>query len=263
MIAGKVIYIEAIIYNYFLLDCITVYIQKLKKFKILYSQNIYTMKLNNFAYRFKKARNKHGIKSFPRLIFKKILLVVRDKWRLLFNYYNYVFIYDGEPPRVILPEGITIKFYDKLEKIPKEALQKMIDEMGGKTIDWLNSEFKAGSTLWLLFINDAFIVRQLVRYGKFFDKWFLPLNDMDFVFMAGSTFPEYRGQGLIGILTNYQMSHLMRNGGKPFADCKVWNKSSRRFLEKIGFRRIKTMKNYWEGNGTKDKILTFMNKLLK
>ena len=225
-----------------------------------YVRNI--MKIKNFIRRISKEKKIHGLHSIPKLIASKIYIKIRKKYRLLFNDHNHVWVYDDEPIKVILPEEITIKSFEKIESIPKEAFNKMKEELGDTTKDWLNAEFREGSILWLLFVNNEFAVRQFIRYGKYFNTWFLPLNEKDFVFMAAGTFPEYRGKSLNPILKRYIMHNEMKNGGKAYVDCKVWNKSAISALKKNNFRYLKTMKNYWEGNSIKDRVATFKNKLL-
>ena len=221
------------------------------------------MKVASIINRFKKAKNKHGISGLPKQINTRIRITMKNKWRSVFNDYNHVWVCDERQSETILPEGITIEHYQKLEEIPRKAVDKMVEELGDSASEWLNKEFSEKSVLWLLYVNGEFVARQFIRHGKYFDKWFIPIRDKDYVFMAAGTFPEFRGQGLSPLLKRAIMYHETRNGGLAYVDCKVWNQPAIRALKKNNFRHLATMRNYWEGDSVKERIKIAFKKLVK
>jgi hypothetical protein len=221
------------------------------------------MTVREFMERLKRARAKRGAWALPKLAIEKLRRAIRARWQLLFNDKKHLFVFDGEPPQVSLSDGMVVERYDALEQIPNEVMDRMREELGDKVVEiWLETEFKEGSVLWILFVDDKFVVRQLTRRGKFIPKWYLPLAEEDFIFMAAGTFPEYRGRGLSPLLKRYILAQEMRTGVRVYGDVKASNVASMRALQKIGFRHIGIKKNYWEGNTLRERVAAVLRKIM-
>jgi hypothetical protein len=206
-------------------------------------------------------RDPQGRQQLRERVERKVRRTARDKWRVLTQDRNHVFVFDGEPPVVPLPDNTEIIRYDRIEDIPQHAIDKMIEEGGPDALEWIRKEFAAHSVLWLAYIGGEYASRQLTRRGNFFERWFFPINEKDFVFMAAGTFPEFRGRGLNPLLKRYIMSQEMQPGGRVLVDCKVWNDSSFRAIMKNGFQPVAVMRNYWDGDTPIERTKSLLNKV--
>ena len=71
-------------------------------------------------------------------------------------------------------------------------------------------------------------------------KWYVPLQDEDFVMYEMLTFTHHRGRGIILHIAGTAMQEYGIKGGTAYVDCHVWNHSSIRAIEKLGFEQIAT-----------------------
>lgn len=200
--------------------------------------------INQFIIKICKKIKDEGVFGFIKMSIDKTHISIRTFWRKTFLNKNHIYTLQKPVKDIELPYGLIIKKYSCVEELPVETIDALKNEMGSMVNNWLTEEFNKSATLWVGYINGEYVVRQWTRFGKDFDKWFIELNDEDYVFFASGTIPKWRGKGLMPRLGNYIMLERSYLNGDAYVDIKVWNKSAINARKKNGAKYVTTMKPY-------------------
>ncbi len=192
--------------------------------------------------RFAELYRKYGLWGLARRAVIKSGGWLRSVWRRLARNRNHVFVYEGPVGAAAMPEGLIVTRYTCLEEIPGQVLEGLIGFRGQHYPECVRQELTGNAVLWVGMINDEVVASQMTKLGHHIQKWFVPLDSRDLVIFGGSTEPTYFGRGIMPAMIQDHMANEIRGGGRAFADCKVWNKAAIRCIEKVGFRRLVTMK---------------------
>ncbi len=154
---------------------------------------------------------------------------------------HYVFMHLGpfDPP---INPSCSFASYERFDDIPDTVKDAIIANEGKASLENEKFEMKHGASMWVGFVEGQLAHIILIRYGKEFDRWFVHLDDQDIVMFRGRTYPEYRGQGILGTAIKHIMHILLQDGGKAFTDINVHNISSIRGILKFGFENIAKIK---------------------
>ena len=171
----------------------------------------------------------------------KVFIWLTRDYRQWFKNRNYVFEHRG-PIRPVMNtpcEVVKYECFDDIHKIVKETIQLY---GGERMLEIDRLEMDQDANMWVMFIDGQPVTMKFTRRGRYFKRWFVPLQDDDIVVFRGRTFPEYRGRGLHPALTRFMFQRILHEGQRAFTDCKIHNKSSIRAIQKNNWVRIATMK---------------------
>jgi hypothetical protein len=185
-----------------------------------------------------------GLVGLLKWIIDRLVVNTRNSWRMTFRNKNHIYTLKKPTSDTKLPFNIRIEHYTKTSDMPSNTISQLEEEMGQHVINWLDREFEQSATLWVGYIDDEYVVRQWTRFGMHFDKWFIELNDNDYVFFASGTIPKWRGNGLMPKLGNYIMRDPSYLEGNAYVDIKIWNSAAINARKKNGAKYVATMKPY-------------------
>ncbi len=171
----------------------------------------------------------------------KILRRLTRYYQKSFQNRHYVFEHRGPIGPVMNTPCEVVKYerFDDVHKIVKEAIQFYGEE---RTLERDRLQMDQDADMWVMFIDGRPVTMKFTRRGRYFKRWFVPLQDDDIVVFRGRTFPEYRGRGLHPALTRFMFKRILHEGQRAFTDCKIHNKSSIRAIQKNNWARVATMK---------------------
>jgi len=179
---------------------------------------------------------------FKRFIYKTYMIII-NSFRGIFLNYNYVFCCESLPGDAEALAGFSVSKYARANDIPPDIMNNLTREFGIESIE-VNTRLMAtkGCVLWVAFLHEAPACIALSRKGKHIPKWFVALDPEDIVIFRVNTLQACRGKGLSPALTRHIMRHELKDGGKAYWDCKIYNKPSIRAAEKAGFHCVAKMK---------------------
>ena len=173
---------------------------------------------------------------------KATLARVIYAWNRLARHRNHVFVCEPLTSGPPVPENLTIMRCGANEDIPEVLrlqLTSVHDDLWITDVVW---EQRHGAVLWLALVDAKYAASSMSRRGKHFARCFVPLDDDDVVIFRNWVAPAFRGRGLCPALMSRILCDEVLPGQRAFADCRVYNRSSIRSIEKAGFRRIATAK---------------------
>lgn len=128
--------------------------------------------------------------------------------------------------------------FEQFADVPELVRQAIVANQGEHALDKDEREIRDHSLMWVAIVDDKVCGIRHSRRGRYFSNWFVPLDDDDIVLFRGRTYPEFRGRGISPAMHRHIMHTELNASGRAFADCTVYNKSSRRSLEKSGFQLV-------------------------
>ncbi|NGP53696.1 GNAT family protein [Thioalkalivibrio sp. XN8] len=132
--------------------------------------------------------------------------------------------------------------YREIEVIPPPVAAAIVERESEAHFAQDLAEVQDGSVLWVATVNGAVAGVRHSRRGKQFRHWFVPIRENDMVIFRGRTYPEFRGQGISPSMHRHIMHSELAPEDRVYADCALYNKPSRRSLQKAGYHPIATMK---------------------
>lgn len=174
-------------------------------------------------------------------LFGKIMRRLLRYYRKWFQNRNHVFMHNG-PFELKKPKICETLRFDKFEDIPEYIRSVIIQKSGPQTLAGDRREMDHAAVMWAAIYDQTLAGVLFSRKGKDFRKWFVKLKDQDLILFRMRTYPEFRGRGIAPFLMCYAMHHSLADGYRAFIDCRVYNKSSIRAIEKSGFDLLSTMK---------------------
>lgn len=178
-----------------------------------------------------------GVRGLKIRIFRKL----RQFYQRRFRNRNYIFMKSG-PFEPAFNSPCEFARYDSFENIPDFVKESIVLNEGEKRLGSDRFEMNHGAIMWVGFINGNLATCILTRFGKYFKSWFVDLDATDIVYIAGRTYPSYRGRGILSMLILHSMYNLLNNGGNAYLDVNMNNMSSIRAIQKAGFTEIALMK---------------------
>lgn len=175
---------------------------------------------------------RHGFGALPHAVVSKL-------WRKLFANRHLVFCLPAEslePSQHV--QGLKILRCTGDRDIPEHFRRQLVDEEGVDFPSQLEQEFLGGGVFWLGCIDQSVVAYQWSRKGSYVKHWFVSLNPEDIVIFATVTFPEWRGRSIGPAMMQFIIAHELEGQGVAYVDCKVWNKSAIRGIEKAGFQKV-------------------------
>jgi hypothetical protein len=137
-----------------------------------------------------------------------------------------------------IPDKIKIKRIEKIEEILNDDLHILSKNRGN---DYVSRKIKQRLALkntyfYLYKVDDDLVGCFWTIRGSYVTPYYVPVSKNDAVLFDVEIFPEFRGQGLSLILTEY-ISYLLRNEGvvRIYISVANWNKASLRWVAKIKF----------------------------
>lgn len=200
-----------------------------------------TVSIRSVRQRFDAVVQRNGWRRLPLWAFLRVWYAARQVWRRLVQDRNHVYVFDAQSASSHLSDGFTVQRFDRLEAVPKGYVS-LLEKRIARYRPIMYSEFPDGGILWLGFVHQQLAACQWSRRGKHFSRWYLPLADDDVVIFGVVTFEEWRGQGLAPAMMQYIASRETGGKGRGYIDCKIWNASSIRAIEKAGFTRLTTLR---------------------
>ncbi|MDH3347097.1 MAG: GNAT family N-acetyltransferase [Desulfobulbaceae bacterium] len=171
-------------------------------------------------------------------------------WRRCKRYYhlwfcrqNYIFKYDGP----ILPQqrsDCKYESYESFDELPEHVKVDICADGDASRLEADKLELGENAILWVAFIDGCVATTVFTRKGKHFRRWFLDLQPADVVVFRLRTLPVFRGRGLAPALIRhaiYAQSGTDKSG-QAYIDCRTYNKTSKRCIEKAGFKCVATKK---------------------
>jgi hypothetical protein len=155
---------------------------------------------------------------------------------------NHVYIFDPDSKEPPGPDGMVLQRYERVDDIPEAIRESIITEIGIKAYEQDLREIRLHSVLWLVLLNDQVVAKLHSRKGEYFMKWFVPLRAGDVVLFRARTYRDFRGRGINPRFQRMIIRKEVATDRNAYVDCKVYNASAIRGIEKAGFRRIATMK---------------------
>ncbi|MCH8822881.1 MAG: GNAT family N-acetyltransferase [Planctomycetes bacterium] len=160
--------------------------------------------------------------------------------RRLFYYRQYVYKHSNRNAIYPVIAGLRVEYYCQIDEVPQHIVDSILHEEGFFYLNTIRQEFEQNGQLYVGVLHERTVALMWVRKGKYIEQWFVPLTDEDYVLYGMLTFPQYRGRGLIRALAFEAMRKYGDMGGTAHIDCRVWNRSSIRAIEKLGFEKIAT-----------------------
>ncbi|NHA15368.1 GNAT family N-acetyltransferase [Thioalkalivibrio sp. XN279] len=190
------------------------------------------------------------ILKFPYRVWNRVIWAYRGR----FQSDHHVFVRNGPYPVETRPE---IKFFRfaHFADVPAFVREAIVENQGHGALETDARELKDHSLMWVAMFDDTVAGVLHSRRGKHFLNWFVPLRDEDIVFFRVRTYPQFRGRGICPSMYRYIMHQELPDDARAFADCAIYNKSSRRSLEKAGFQTIaiaKPITREWALKGKTD-----------
>ena len=110
-----------------------------------------------------------------------------------------------------------------------------LDQKMMAALAWVRPKFRKGREVSLPHsrVGALALVRRSPGHTR------LPLPEL--VVYAMVTFEQFRGRGVAPALMSHAMQHSGDGSNRFCIDCRIWNKSSLRAIEKAGFQRVATM----------------------
>lgn len=201
-------------------------------------------------------RRKHGWSGLVRRVFSKLRWQLLALWRRVFQHRNCVFVHEGTAdtktvPGGRTPEGLTILRCTDFGDLPLDVRAQLVARRDRRSLEVDAWELRHGAVQWLALIDGRLAGTSMSRRGRHFAKWFVPLHDDDIVIFRNGTMPEFRGRGVCPGIMRHVIGTELSEGGRAYVDCRVFNKSSIRSIEKAGFRRIATMRPLRRGEAVR------------
>ncbi len=179
----------------------------------------------------------------PRGVVGRVVGKARDVatrvWRRVAQYRNIVFSRGRDGRRVTPTADMRIERWDDWSAFPQAQRDALAATFGARAVAVDESEVRRGAVLWLGWIGAEICGATMSRRGRFFRKWFVPLEPADIVIFRNRTAERFRGRGVCPTLMQHVIAtELEAESGRAFVDCRVYNHASIRSIEKIGFERI-------------------------
>jgi len=143
-------------------------------------------------------------------------------------------------PQICKSDGIDIVRYRSVSEIGTGTFDRMA-ELGAIGLPpAVNRAFAAGRELWLAMLPDGRVAGiGWSASGRSRRDYFVHLDAGDSILLGYYVLPSMRGRGVYRMLISTAADALVaEHGGRVYIDCKIWNKPSKRGIEKAGFKLL-------------------------
>lgn len=125
------------------------------------------------------------------------------------------------------------------EDLAEEHYDALFAEEGPLIVGLLDREFGRDGTLWLSLIDGAVAGYAWTRHPGVGQDWFVDVSQEDIIVLATVTFASFRGNGVMSDLVQSALQRELSVEGQAFINCKAWNLSAIKFIERSGFTRVR------------------------
>ena len=112
---------------------------------------------------------------------------------------HYVFVHKDESKLQLLErENECIHFFDSFDEVTENIVCKIKEALGPDYDKTLRSLFLEKSRLYVLMLDDEFGSMGWIQFGRNLSRWWVEIDQNDFVMYSAVTNPKLRGQHLWG-----------------------------------------------------------------
>lgn len=139
-------------------------------------------------------------------------------------------------------QQLTINSYVCLADVDPDVL-RCVEARDEKLIHMFERLFHKGAQLWIGTYGKEVVGICWSRSGQKRSDYFVSLNSDDGSILGCFVFPQFRGRDIYPTMLKCIVNTLGSHNGirNIFIDCKSWNRSSIRGIEKAGFHLTKRM----------------------
>lgn len=210
-------------------------------------RNVYV----NVGRRLGQLRERYGVGGTVWRILSKPVRLVWHRLRLLVYQRTYVFRFEGDrtfsPPAHLA--DMRVLAYDTVSDITDELREKMDETFGERAVAGDLRELAAGARLWLAALDGEIVAIWHTKLGRHLRPWHIPIAEDDVVMFRARTAEPYRGRSISPTMMRWIIAHAIEPEQQVFVDCSIYNRPSRRGIEKAGFRMAAKVKPRWERRG--------------
>jgi len=168
-------------------------------------------------------------------------LVSAYNWR--FRKRQHVYVFDSSLTAPTFPPGWNVERFERVEDVAADVWDALGDGGRDPSVADDQTEMRARGVLWVARLGGTVVGAAVSRRGRDFVRWFVRLGANDIVIFRVRTLPAYRGRGIAAALLRAIVMREALPAGEAYTDCRTFNLSSIRMIEKAGFRRIATVKS--------------------
>ncbi|MFH1335122.1 MAG: hypothetical protein ABII96_01260 [Candidatus Zixiibacteriota bacterium] len=184
---------------------------------------------------------KHGWLKLTKLSLERIWWHLNDKGVMY-----YLDLSTMEVDKSLLRENVFVESYEKMQDIPLKDIE-ILTELKSKEIlmVFLKRLVDRGATLWLT-KEDGKLVNVIWTLVGGLNGYYegLPIVSSDVIFLAGETFPEYRGRSILRITISLVCLKLKERGiSRVYSVPNIKNDISVRSQSKV-LKRMGTVRSF-------------------
>ena len=209
---------------------------------VVETSQVVTQQAVSFLARLRSLPGRYGWLGIARRVSAKSAGALLAGWRRIAQHRNHVFRHNPSMPRLAAPTGMVVQCFTGPAEIPQRTRDEMARHFGEREVELQRWEMERKAVLWVATVNDRLAGVSMSRLGRYYARWFVPLRARDVVIYRNSTLPAFRGQGVCPAIMHEIVSRQVVADSRAYVDCKIYNKSSIRSIEKAGFQRVATLK---------------------